>query len=232
MRLAHVIEKAEEPPADEMNDALEALNIMLRSWSARSLVVRALTQIVIPLTAGKYQYTIGLSGADKTSAKPLKITGGFVRDSNNIDTGLDVITREIYDSYQDKVISVARPVALYYDPGLAQQSAQKGTVNLYYIPDAITAYTMYLDGLVELNDVNLADVSTFEKPYERAIKYELAMELWPEYHKGNPPEIVARTASEAMHIVESMNAVQIVAAVDLPGTKGTSYNIYTGGYND
>jgi len=232
MRLAQVLQKGEDPDDGEMQDGLQAMSMMLHSWAAKKLMVRANVQESFPLSAGVASYTIGVGGTFNTS-KPLAITSAFLRDANNVDTGIDVITREVYDSYQDKAISVARPVAICYDPGLAQQAVQTGTILVYYIPDGITPYTLFIDSQKPFTEITaITDTMTFELPYEEAIKYELALRLWPEYHKGDPPQLLMMMANEAMHTVETMNATPIIAGLDLPGTKGMSYNIYTGGYND
>ena len=231
MRVARVLDKGEVPDNSEMNDAMQALTMMLHAWAARNLMVRALVQVNFPLVAGKDHYTIGVGG-DFNMVKPLSIPGGFLRDSNNVDTGLDILTKTEYDSFQDKIISESRPTSVYYDPGLAQQANQMGTIYVYYIPDNTLAYTMFLDTRIPFTDFShLTDVVTFETPYEEAIKYELAVRLWAEYHRTPLPNDIAVLANEAIHTVEMMNSRQYTMVTDLPGAPGTSYNIYLGGEN-
>ena len=197
-------------------------------------MVRATIKEHFPLTAGKGDYTIGI-GQDFNTSKPIKIVGGFIRDGNNMDSGLDIITEDIYDSYQDKSISLARPVALFYDPGLTQQSVQTGTIRLYYIPDDSTSYTLYIDETKPFSDISsILNQVTFEPPYEEAIIFELAIRLWPEYHEVKVPvsKDLYMLANEAMHTVETMNSVQLISSMELPGSGGPIYNIYIGGYND
>lgn len=234
MRVAGVIEKSEEPTDDEMNDALSTLSTMLRSWSVRHLMVRATVQESLVLTPGKEDYTIGVGGNLNTT-KPFKITSAFTRDSNNSDYGVDIVTKEVYDSYRDKAISQARPEALYYDPGTAQQTVQTGTIWLYNIPDSSTVYTLFINSQKPFTDfTSINDTVTFEPPYEEAIKYELAIRLWREYHSAGSdiPQDIWILAKEAMHTVEMMNVVTYIAGMDIPGVKqGQVYNIHTGENN-
>ncbi len=233
MRTCGALNKGEDPDAGELQDGLEALTFMLRSWAARRLLVRALIQQNFPLTALKGSYTIG-SGGDFNTTKPISVKSAFIRDSNTLDTGLDVVTRDVIDSFMDKGVSYARPIMLCYDPGEAQQATQTGTILLYQIPDNTSPYTLYMDVQRPFTDfTTINDVVTFDPPYDEAIKYELAIRLWREYHsvKEPVPRDLYELANEAMHTVENMNSRQIVAGLDLPGMKGNVYNIYTGGYD-
>jgi hypothetical protein len=228
------IRKGEAPAADEMADALQFLTFMLHSWGARKLMIRSITEEHFPLTVNIGSYTIGSGGAFNTT-KPIKITGGFVRDSGNMDTPLAILTKAEWDAYEDKAISIARPDSLYYDPGAAQQTTQLGTVHLYCIPDGSSTYNLYINSTKLFTDyANINANLTFEPPYELAIVYELAILLWRQYHKASVPvpRDVYEIANEAMHTVEAMNATRVVAKTDLPGQKTGVYNIYTGDYNN
>lgn len=227
MRVAQVIQKNEEPDAGEMDDALQALLIMLHSWSARRLMVRAHIPETFTLTANKGVYTIGVGGELNTT-KPYKISSAFIRDSNSVDYPLNIMDMGYYNDLQDKLIAVGRPEVLVYDPGAAQQDPQLGKINLYEIPDVV--YTLGITGQKPFTDfTTIADDVTFDPPYEEAIKFELAVRLWPEYHKGPVPADIHILANEAMHTVEAMNSSTPRSVTDLPGVKYSQpYNIYTG----
>ena len=226
-----VIGKSEVPSADEMMDALQSLNLMLEQWSARSLIVRGTQQFNNVLTANKYSYTIG-TGGNFNTLKPIDITSAFIRDANNVDTGLDIVSREEYDSYEDKIITTGRPVALCFDAGAAQQASQMGTVLFYYIPDTSVAYTVYMQMQVALtNFANLTSTVTFEAKYGEPMKYELMIRLWREYHETSKPipDDIRALASRAMCVLEKTNHVLPRAVLEVPPRK-TVFNIYTGDY--
>ena len=232
MRKIGVMAKSETPTADEMNDALQALNLMLESWSARSLMVRGTIRESFPLTAGVASYTIGPTGTFITS-KPVAIDQAFVRDTSNLDTGMDVVTLQEYNDYQDKAIATGRPIALSYDPGAAQQANQLGTIMVYYIPDASTAYTLFIESQKPLTDfATITDAVTFEPQYAEAIVYNLALRLHPEYFDDGRPisPLLLASARAAMCVLEKSNAVQPISAMDVPGRKAV-YNIYSDIYN-
>jgi hypothetical protein len=231
MRIIGVIGKSEVPSNDEMMDGLQALNLMLEQWSARRLIVRGTIQFSNVLTANKYSYTIG-TGGNFNVLKPVTITSAFIRDSNNIDTGLDIIERDEYDSYGDKMITSSRPIALCYDAGAAQQSSQLGTVLFYYIPDASTTYTVFMQMQAQLTDfTGLTSSVTFEAKYGEAMKYELAKRLWREYHEdGKPiPGDILTLGDKAMCVLEKSNHELPRATIEVPPRKSV-FNIYTGDY--
>ena len=226
-RIIGVTAKSEVPTADEMQDALQALNLMLESWSARRLIVRGTVQFSNALTAGQYIYTMG-TGGNFNTPKPIAITSGYIVDNNGISTNIDIISQEEYDSYADKFITVARPVALNFDAGLAQQAVQTGTCYLYPIPDS-TPYVLVLQTQVALTDfTGITDTVTFEAKYGEAMKYELAKRLWREYHESTQPipgDILA-IGERAMCIIEKTNHVLPHASIDVPPRK-TVYNVYS-----
>ena len=231
LRLCGVIAKSEVPTADEMQDALQALNLMLEQWSARRLIVRGTTQFSNALTAGQVNYTIGVGGNFNT-AKPITITSGFIVDSSGVSTGLDIVSQEEYDSYTDRFISSSRPVALCYDAGAAQQAVQTGTLRFYPTPDT-TPYMVGMQLQAALTDfAALTDSVTFEAKYGEAMKYELAKRLWREYREADKPipgDILVM-ADKAMCVIEKTNHELPRAAMEVPPRKSI-FNIYTGDYN-
>jgi len=233
MRLCGVIAKNETPDSGEMQDAMQALNLMLEQWSARRLIIRATIQYSHVLVANQASYVIGSGAPLFNTPKPITVTSAFIRDSNNVDEPVDVISREEYDSYGDKAITAARPVAICYDPGAAQQVNQQGTILVYPMPDASTTYTLFMQMQNSLNDfTTLTDTVTFEAKYGEAMKYELAKRLWREYHESHEPipGDILNFAERAMCVLEKTNHVLPRAAMEIPPRKSV-FNIYTGDYS-
>jgi hypothetical protein len=219
----------EVPEASEMQKCLRHVNLMLDSWSARDLLQLATVQENFPLVAGQRAYTIGPS-ANFNTAKPIEIVRAFVRDAGGNDYPIDVKTVEIYESYGDKMISSARPAAIYYDPGVTQQAAHVGTINCYPIPDS-SSDRLYFDSQKYFTEFSgLTDNVAFTPAYFRAIVYNGAEAIWrPMGRKGPIPGDIHAEAVKSMQIIENMNARPIVAGLDLPGCKTGrgGYNIYT-----
>lgn len=228
-----VLAEGEEATASQANDALDSLNNMLDSWAARSLLTTAQIRESFTLIADQRIYTIG-SGGDFDTSKPFEIASAFIRDSGNIDYGIDVVGREVYDGYTSKALTsyTSRPTNLFYDPGATQQSTQLGTIYIFPIPDSNTTYTLFLESEKPFTQfTDLTSTITFPPSYKRAMIYNLAIELAPDYGRPITPSIGA-IAQESMRIIENVNArnKKGVVAMDFPGSSG-QYNIYSDTYN-
>lgn len=227
LRSIGVLAKGESAAANDSSDALQALNFMIDNWSAQKLMGTATVRENFPLTANKATYTIGIGGDCNTST-PFDISYAFVRDGGNIDTPLEIVTREEFQSYGDKAITSAPPNSLFFDPGVTQQANQVGTINLYLTPDTSSSYTLYIDSQKPFTEfANLATTVTFPPAYYKAMKYGLAIELAPEYGKKLTDDIKELFA-EAIETLESVNAKRIIAGLELPRGKGGSFNWMSG----
>lgn len=220
----------ETPTASEATDGLRALNGMLDSWSARKLLSLAGIQGSFNLTANKASYTIGVGG-DYSTSVPLDISDAFIRDLNGVDTNIEIVTMELYNSYGDKSTSSARPTTIVFDAGLTQQASPKATLYVYPIPDASTTYTLFITQQKMMTEFPLiSTVVTFPPAYFRALKFNLALEIYGAYFsesKTPVPQRLVRLAMESMRIIETINAKRIPASMDVPG-RPSSFNIYTG----
>ena len=220
----------ETPSGSDAQLALKTLNMMLGAWSADNLRVRATVQENFPLVANTRSYTIGSTGVFAT-AKPLKILNAFIRDSDNNDSGLNIIEKDLYNSFTDKMISKGTPEDLYYDPGLTQQAAHLGTIYLSPIPDA--ADTLYIESLKVLTEIASTGAAvTFEPPYYEAIVYNLALRLFRKFHDPAVPipGDTVRMAAESLAVIERMNSTTPIAGMNMP-TQSGGFNINTGDYN-
>lgn len=219
----------EEPTASEYTMGLRTANIMLDRWSSQRLMLRSDTPLAFTLTPGKASYTVGLVGTDVTTNKLLNVRSGYVIDAN-IDYPLEIITKEVYNSLEDKNVSSSRPMYACYDPQSSQQAQQTGILSFYYTPDK--PYTVMLETESYMTEfVNLTDTVTFEPAYYEALVYNLAIRLFRRFHDGAAqlPMDVVNIANNSLHSIMSMNSQQVIAGMELPG-KVSRYNIYTDGY--
>jgi len=212
----------EAPEASELQKCLRHCNFMLDSWSGRRLMVAATIQEGFPLAAGQRQYTIG-TGGNFNTPKPISIDSAFIRDSALVDYPVYVVDVDTYDSFDDKMISTARPDVIYYDAGMTQQATQMGTISCYGIPDNV--YTLYVNSLKYLTEfVNLTDVVTFQPMYYDAIMQNLSVRIWRVMgRKGPVPADLLHDARMAMQVIETINHTIPIARIDMPNT-GASVN--------
>ena len=218
----------EAPSASEYAQALRTLNIMIDGWSTQRLMLRSTTALSIPIVASKVSYTVGVSGADVTAPKPFKLTSAIYRDSSGLDNPVLVYTVEDYNNLTDKFTSVGPPEYVAYDAGQAQQTVNTGTVYVYPSPDS--AYTLLLETDCYLTEfASVSDTVTFEPAYYEALVYNLAVRLFRFYRDATVPvpQDIVSIATHRLDNLKALNFVNVRSAMDLPGGRGQSYNIYS-----
>lgn len=182
LRLIGVGHRGESVPADEINEAAEALQLMLKGWQADGLQLWKREEQSITLTGSKRVYTLGPSG-DITMQRPLRILECVRRDSSNIDVPLNKLSKNEYYGLSNKY-SEGTPVSYHYDPQL-----NNGDFILWQVPTTAVAaeYTIEIVYHLPFEDVDNA-TDNFDCPVEwlEAIKFGLAIRLAPEYGADLP----------------------------------------------
>ena len=209
------------PDSTDRANGLIALNDMISSWSIDNLLVYAVTQESFTLTIGTYSYTIGSSG-DYDTVRPIKITNAYLRDSDGYDYPLDIISSKEYNDIADKDVS-SRPTRLYYLPAFPLAK-----ILFDYAPDA--ADTLYLDSQKHLSEF-AALTTDFSMPpeYRRALIYNLAVDLAPEYDWVLTQEAtrIAYESKDLLMDAKSIASVTPEVVFDDAITQGGKANINT-----
>jgi len=176
LRLINVYRSGESIANAEIVDASESLNLILKDWMKDGLHLWLRSEITITLVAGQNSYTIGPSG-DNTSARPLRLTEVFIRDGT-VDTPLDMLSKQEYVELGDKSTQ-GTPNSVYFEPTLTT-----ATLYVYVAPDSNAAANKTIHLWVErmVSDMT-SGTDDFELSPEwyRALKWNLALELAPEY---------------------------------------------------
>jgi hypothetical protein len=212
------------PSAAEITRDLLFLNSLINNWGIRAVLSSALVNDNFTCTVSQASYQIGTNQAINAS-KPNKISSAFLRDANGNDSNIEIIDRERYDAHGDKTVK-GIPNELYYYPGNTQQVNQAGTMYFYPVPDS--AYQIYLNSSKPLTPFTAStDTFTFPVAYERALKYQLAIDLASVYG-WEITQGVVMLAKESLDAIIKLNSRQPIATVDL-GMSAGKYNILTDG---
>ena len=214
LRSINAIATGETPTNAEMAEGLEALKIMLRSWSAENLLVYSISQDTLTMT-GASSYTIG-SGGDANTTWPVEIKGAVVDTIYN----LKMTGEARYRSLKRSVLG-ARAAYLYYNPVYP--------LGVLY-PWPTGGSSMVIDSLKALTDPSTLTTDVeFPTPYDACIKWNLALQLAPEYGK-DPIGLVLKFAEESKKSIISKNAAMQLNAAhpdikQLSRQSGSRYNI-------
>lgn len=210
------VTKSETVSADEANDGLSALNALISSWSNESLLVYGRSWETFNLTSGDGEYTIG-PAADFNTTRPVSIAAAYVS-RDGTDYPLQVISDENYASIVSKD-DQGTPDVLNFDNGYPTAK-----IRLYPVPD--TSYTLFILSEKPQTALGLDDTISLPAGWERALIYNLAVEVAPEY--GQPiDQIMYQIAMEAKASIKQ--AVTRARPMDMSIYSGKP-NIYNGGY--
>lgn len=214
MKKAGVLTKTESPSSDEAVDCLEAINDLLDSWANDGLYVPSRTLEGFPLSANVATYTIG-SGGTFNTVKPVAIISSYVRDGTT-DNEVIIITDEEYAALSQKA-TTGIPEKLNFT-----NAYPLSTIRLYPVPAA--AYTIYLLSEKQATALTLSGTVYLPVGWKRALTYNAAIEIAPEYGQSAPQETVAIAA-------DSINKIRLSIArnrkLDKPTEVG-EFDILTG----
>ena len=202
LRLIGVISSSDEPSAEEADDGLTSMNQMLAAWSASRYTSASVPQTSFALTSGDGTYTIGASG-DINATRPTTIYAAHIT-QGGIDYPLRVISLVEYESIADKATTGAIPEVM-----AIRQGYPLSTIHLYPLPGS--GCTLVMDKVAPPTDLTLNDTMPYPPEWMRAIRYNLAIDIAPEYGVTVAPEIAA-IADSSLAVVRRVN-LQIPQAV-------------------
>lgn len=225
MKSLGTLGRTEVPSAQEASDGLTAFNALLESWSNEKLMSYVTLERSFPLVVGTQSYTIGSGGVINTQ-RPTDITQAFIRDANNLDYGMRIVPRDVWNGIGNKNITSQIPQTLFYDSGYPL-----GTIYIFPIP--LLNYTCYYDSTTQ--QVTFADLTTsmsMPPGYERCFVMCLALELMAAGYPCllNQVQLAALTnaAAEAKAAIKRMNIKEVLAKYDesIVSRSYATYNIY------
>lgn len=223
LRLLGVTAAGETPSSAELSDGLSSLNDLLEDWSNDGLLIYSKVIESVTLVAGTGSYTIGTSG-DFNTARPQKITEIM---SKQVGSDIETPVRIIEDSQEwarivDKTTQGTDPECVFYNPTHAL-----GTLYVWPVPS--TASSLVLHSIKPLTAYSAtSDTVTLPPGYKKALRYDLAIELAPEYGK-EPSMLILGNAAESKARIMRVNTKPALLASDAAGlTNRGRFNIYTG----
>lgn len=226
LRLLGVYEAGETPSPEDLSDGLEALNDMLDDWATQQLTSPYIKRTTWTIVSGTAAYTIGDGGtvniARPTALKQIQ----FVDTSTDPDTEypLAYLTDDAYAGLTQKAVTSLYPSAAYYQ----SDTAVLGRITLWPVPTSSTLLgVVYAPSATPYFD-DLSSVICFRPAYVRAMRFNLAVELAPEFDV-TPSDGVLHAAADGLANLKRSNIRLSDLSVDLAlRPRGRWFNIYTG----
>lgn len=227
MLLIGAVSTGENLSADEAADGLSSLNDLLDSWSTDGLLIPASTIEEFTLVPGQASYTIGVGGNFNT-ANPQVIEEARLKDVSGqaFELPIAVYSIQEYADIIQKQTQSSQPEALYF-----QRGTPLSNIYLYTVPSAANKLVLYSKKALS-NFTSVNDSISLPPGYQRALRYNLALELAVEYGK-QPSEYVFQTSQELkaqlMRVNDAGNPVLMksdILGINQDSTK--PFNVYTG----
>lgn len=185
LRLIGVLSSGANPTADEANDALMILNQMMDEWSLERLMTYSIQRQEFTLVASQRDYTLG-SGGDFDVVRPSELENITLVSYSNavqpLEIPLEQITEARWQDLQLKTLTGTMPIAVYQDKGFPFR-----TISFYPTPTVSYLKTAiyWWKALGLFPDLN--SKFSFPPGYFKALRYNLAVDLWAEWSDSPAP---------------------------------------------
>ena len=225
LRLIGQLAEGETPTNETSQDALAAMNQMLDSWSTERLSVYSTQDQVFTWPAVTLSRTLGPTG-NFVGPRPVYLDDAtYFRDpATNVSYGLRMINQQQYNGIAVKTVRSTYPQVMWVN-------MTHPDIELYIYPVPTRDLEFHFVSVSPLTQpATLTTDLAFPPGYLRAFRYNLAMELAPEF--GIEPSVqVQRIAMASKRTLKRVNAPDDIMSMpySMMATR-RRFNIYTGGY--
>jgi hypothetical protein len=209
------------PSAEEAQDGLVALNDMIDTWSLERMLIVARLRSEFTLAVGQQTRTLGVGG-NFNAARPIKIERmALVTVSNpSYETPIEIVDQDKWSSISVKSTS-GDPVKCWIDYGYPLI-----TLSFYPVPATANKVALYLWSAMTAF-ATLDTVVSLAPGFAKALRYNLAVELAPEYGK-TPSEDLVEQAEVAKEKIKRANLTSAILGIDNALVAAGGFNIQTG----
>jgi hypothetical protein len=213
LRLINVVASAELPSSTEANDALVAFQQMVDAWNAERLTIFSIIANDFSLTIGQQSFTLGPGGNFNTNRPPKIVGMSSILLFNPNNPVEEPITMYSWNQWQTQVpvknVPGNFPLICYDDGGMPLR-----TLNFWPIPQYQQNNVRIYSWSPLIWPANLQTLINLPPAYARAFRYNLAVELAPEFG-AQVPQSVMETAVSSLALIRTMNAPDLFLISDL-----------------
>lgn len=231
LRGINYIPRNGDPNGPDSQDAFDTLVEMMASWNLEPMLPGYIVGQPLTLIANQQTYVVGPSGAIN-QGRPEKIEqASFVTSTapNYIEKPLRVIrTIREWQLVPDKFSTATEPSAVYLDPRFT--TATTALLYVYRVPSTGGTMIVYLQGrYIALDDLDTEII--LPDGVARALRYNLGVELAPEFGK----ELPLMWEQRAIESKAKLKSIRIQPGLlELDGVMGVgqgSYNVNSDTYH-
>lgn len=224
-RLLGLVASGNALPEADYQDNLRALNQMIDSWNTERLMIYNTIDQVFTWPAGQITQHLGPSG-EFVGVRPIALDDStYYRDpTNNVSFGIKFINQQQYDGIAVKTVTSTYPQVMW--------------INMEYPDISMTIYPKPTRDLewhfISVQEIDqpatlLTDIA-LPPGYLRAFRYNLALELAPEFNM-EPSAQVKRIAMTSKRDLKRQNNPDDVMSMPyaIVATR-QRFNVYAGNY--
>jgi hypothetical protein len=225
LRLIGMLAESEEPSAATMQDSIAAMNAMIESWDTERLSVFSTQDQVFNWPANQSVRTLGPTG-NFVGDRPILVDDStyFKDASTGLSFGIRLINQQQYNGIALKTVTSTYPQVMWVN-----MTYPNIEMTIYPVPTkTLEWHIVSVDKLTEVADVSTA--IDFPPGYIRAFRYNLAMELAPEFGVEPSPQ-VQRIAMTSKRTLKRINNPDDLMAIPyaIVATR-QRYNIYANNF--
>jgi len=228
-RLLGLVASGNVLPEADYQDNLRAFNQMIDSWSTERLMIYNTIDQVFTWPAGEIQRHLGPNGASLggfNGIRPILLDDStYFRDpGTNVSFGIKFINQQQYDGIAVKTVTSTYPQVMWIN-------MEYPSIQMTVYPRPTRDLEWHFISVQELDQpATLLTELTFPPGYLRAFRYNLALELAPEFNM-DPSAQVARIAMTSKRDVKRINNPDDVMSMPyaIVATR-QRFNIYAGNY--
>jgi len=223
LMLIGVLAEGETPSADQLADGISTLNEMLGEWSNDNLLIPTTVREEFSLVAAQATRTMGPTGNYATT-RPLEIESAMLENQSSAPTTeseVEIVTSEQWAAIPQKDNTSELPQKVWI-----QWNTPNITLNFYPVPTTAHKIVLYSQKLLLSVTSGNTDIA-LPPGYDKAIRYNLAIDLAPDYGKSVSAEIASGAASSKAG-VKRKNIKTNYLTMDAGLTAHAGFNIFTG----
>jgi hypothetical protein len=225
LRLLGVLAEGETPSAAMSQDALGSLNQMIDSWNTERLSVFSTQDQVFTWPSGEIIRTLGPSGNFVGLRPVLLDEATYYRDpGTNVSFGIKFINQQQYNGIAVKTVTSTYPQVIFVN-----NTYPDFTMSIY--PRPTRDLEWHFVSVQEITQpATLVTSLAFPPGYLRAFKYNLAMEIAPEYGIEPSPQVKRISMSSKRNLKRINNPDDVMSMPYAIVATRQRFNVYAGNY--
>ena len=225
LRLLGVLAENETPSAAMSQDGLMAMNQMIDSWDTERLSVFCTQDQTFTWPAGQITRTLGPSGNFVGLRPVLLDESTYYRDaSTNVSFGIKFINQQQYNGIAVKTVTSTYPQVIFVNMGFPN-------VTMTVYPQPTRDLEWHFVSVQKLDEpATLVTDLLFPPGYLRAVTYNLAMDMAPEYGVEPSPQVQRIAMTSKRNLKRINNPDDVMSMPYAIVATRQRFNIYAGNY--